>query len=195
MDYYSKYKKYKLKYLQIKKQLGGAFTYQYEDGWDAVQNRYTRWADFNSTDSGLIRTHQGPGILTLSSGLQINKSNMTQTGRNRVRRIRIKPVDDEANRILGMLRQYPSILNLDPSNRNFQYNLFDIFANDMINFMNISQGVPPDAYANLNLELYRAIIQLGIQLQNLTVNDIIGVIQAANQRELQVELQLERDFF
>ena len=65
----------------------------------------------------------------------------------------------------------------------------------MINFMNISQGVPPDAYANLNLELYRAIIQLGIQLQNLNVNDIIGVIQAANQRELQVELQLERDFF
>lgn len=195
MDYYSKYKKYKLKYLQIKKQLGGAFTYQYEDGWDPVQNRYTRWTDFNPTDSRLIRTHQGSGILTLSSGLQINKSTMTQIGRNRVRRIRIKPVDDEANRILGMLRQYPSVLNLDPSNRNFQNNLFDIFANDMINFMNISQGVTPDAYAYLNLELYRAIIQLGIPLQNLTVNDIIGIIQAANQRELQVELQLERDFF
>jgi hypothetical protein len=192
MDYYSKYKKYKLKYLQIKKQLGGAFTYQYEDGWDPVQNRYTRWTDFNSTDSRLIRTHQGSDILILSSGLQINKSNMTQIGRNRVRRIRIKPVDDEANRILGMLRQYPSILNLNANDEHFQYNLFTIFAGDLPNFMNISQGLTPDAYANINVNLYRAIIQLGIPLQNITINDIIGIIQAENQRELQRELNLAR---
>lgn len=195
MDYYSKYKKYKQKYLQIKNQIGGAIIYQYEDGWDASQGRYTTWTDYSSTDSRLIRTHQGQNILTLSSGIQINKTTMTQSGRNRVRRIRIKPVDDEANRILDMLRQYPSILNLNANDEHFQYNLFRIFTGDLPNFMNISQGLTPDAYANINVNLYRAIIQLGIPLQNITINDIIGIIQAENQRELQVELQLERDFF
>lgn len=195
MDYYSKYKKYKLKYLQIKNQLGGAITYQYEDNWSQEFGRYMTWTDYTSTDSRLIRQHQGTGVLTLSSGLQINKTNMTQFGRYRVRRIRIKPVDDEANLILGMLRQYPQILNLDSNHRYFQANLVGIFAGDMNNFMHISQGEAPDAYANRNVSLFKAIIELRLPLPNITVYNIIQIIQAENQRELQVDLELERDLF
>ncbi len=195
MDYYSKYKKYKQKYLQIKNQSGGAFTYQYEDGWSEELGRYTTWTDFSSTDSRLIRQHPDTGVLTLPSNAKIYKPTKTLIGLGKMRKIRVKPVDDEANRILGMLRQYPQILNLDPSDRYFQDNLFRIFAGDMDNFMNISQGEWPDAYANRNVRLYKAIIELGLPLLNITVNDIIQIIQAENQRELQMELQLERNFF
>jgi hypothetical protein len=196
MDYLTKYQKYKLKYKQQKNQLGGTFTYQYEDGWSPEFKTYTRWTDYTSEESRLIREHSDQSQLTLPSGVKIDKLMMQQIGRSNTRRIRIKPEDDQANRILNMLQRFPIILTKDPSDEMvLQAELFRLFTdpNNEHAFYELNQGDWPDAYASRNVSLYRAIIRLGKKIQNINLQDIMEVIESEHRRQAEIERQM-KDF-
>lgn len=195
MDYSSKYLKYKLKYKQQKNQLGGTYTYQYEDGWSPEFKTYTKWTDYTPEESRLIREYQGQGELALpTTGVRINKLMMLQIGRFNTRRIRIKPEDDQANRLLNMLRNFPQILTLTKYQNDehaLQGQLFEIFVNNQDLFSQLNPADFPDAYASRYVKIYQAIIRLGKPLELITIDDITSLIRQLQEIEEQADKKLK----
>jgi hypothetical protein len=66
MDYYSKYQKYKLKFLNLRKQIGG------EVGWQKKSEQYGNWEYYIPEESQIIEEHS-IGEFILPSNHVINK--------------------------------------------------------------------------------------------------------------------------
>jgi hypothetical protein len=196
MDYYSKYLKYKLKYKQECKQLGGTHTYQYEDGWSPEFKTYTKWTDYTPEESRLIREYQGQDELILkTTGVRINKSTMLQIGRSNTRRIRVKPIDDQANRLLNMLRHFSQILSKNPNDESvLQGELFEIFVNpnNLDLFIQLNPSDYPDAYASRNVKYFQKIILLNKSREMITLDDIKRIINQQDEEDRLSELKLDR---
>lgn len=191
MDYFSKYKKYKIKYQHLFQQVGGDITYQYEDGWNVEFRTYTKWTDYTLEESTLINTDSN--IISLPSGVTVDKNVMVQIGRVNTRKIRVKPIDDRANNLQNMIISFPAILTLPDTDR-LQGELFRLFAQPSATnlFMSINPGDYPDAYAARNVKYFQKIILLGKSKKVLTLDDIQRIINQQDQEDSICELKLDR---
>ena len=195
MDYYSKYQKYKLKFLNLRKQIGGAVIWQCE----IYENT---WVDYSHEDSQTIE--HGSGTFRLPSGHEIHKAQGahvgTQYGLNKrtgvksERPIRRIQIEDEADKLIIMIASFPEVLQLDSSNQHtLQGQLFDIFVDSgrQARFIQLNPGEFPDAYASRNVGLYQGIIQLKKPLEQITVEDIRTIISQYEAHQLRVSKETE----
>jgi hypothetical protein len=132
MDYYSKYQKYKLKFLNLRKQIGGTVI------WQCKINENT-WADYSHEDSQTIERNHGK--IQLPSGYEIHKAQGahvgTQHGFNKrtgvaserpIRRIQID--DTVAQKLLKTLRAFPVIFTYRVSRDDLRRHLSTLFTDN-----------------------------------------------------------------
>ncbi len=122
MDYYSKYKKYKLKFLNLRKQIGGAVIWQCEISPG-------NWINYNHADSQIIEN--GHGTFQLPNERRITKTSPSegvQIGLKNKRAIRRIIIEDKtvAQKLLETVRAFPVIFTYRGSS-DFRTNLSTIF--------------------------------------------------------------------
>ena len=182
MDYYSKYQKYKLKFLNLRKQIGGAIIWEYQ-----LDNG--SWLPYDPEESYFIEVNHGTFQLPITK-FMVNKDLGYQQGKVNRRPIRRSEVNEtEMNRIksefiakktIEILRSFPQILRLDPNMdiRIFEARCMEAFASNERTFKNTTT-VPRDQYASQHCELYRDIIRRGTPL---TIPAITALIEERNRR-------------
>jgi hypothetical protein len=192
MDYYSKYLKYKLKYKNLHKQIGGAFIWQYQLNEDT-------WQSYDPEESYFIEHHQGTFHLPISKFV-VNKEEFYQQGkanRRTIRRIHIN--DNEMRRFeeeyrvrktIAILQAFPQILRLDANQptHTFENSCTGFFNANLYAFGRITTETPA-AYAVQNSDLYAEIIRSGTPL---TTPDIRRLFALRRARAEEAE-RIERD--
>jgi hypothetical protein len=186
MDYYSKYKKYKLKFLNLRNQIGGAVIWQYQLRPGAMAgDDPANWAYYTSEESQIIEEH-GNGTFFLPSGFSITKINRDmgfQQGMFNKRNIKRREVNDmtmvrinDAYRFLKTIKMFPRILEQDPNNLNrLRSNLMDIFQTNGEVFMSLGWDFP-DAHTSYYIVLYQEIIRLRKPLEEINHGDILTLM-------------------
>lgn len=182
MDYYSKYKKYKLKFLNLRKQIGGAIIWEFQ-----LDNG--SWLPYDPEESYFIEVNNGTFQLPITK-FMVNKDSKYQQGKVNRRPIRRREVNEtEINRIkleftakktIEILRSFPQILRLDPNMdiRILDARCMEAFASNERAFKNITTE-PRDQYASQHSELYRDIIRHSTPL---TISAITALIEERHRR-------------
>ncbi len=158
MDYYSKYQKYKLKFLNLRKQIGG------EVGWQKENEAYGKWEYYTPEESQIIEEHS-IGKFILSSNRVINKVKkdfgyeqyFTEKNKKKsIKSIKIRRIANKGSfadessfeeRIVKTMRELPVIWTFtDPST--LRNNLISLFAKNS-QIINDIWG-NPDKFEDLN---------------------------------------------
>lgn len=124
MDYYSKYQKYKLKFLNLRKQIGGKV------GWQKENEAYGKWEYYTPEESQIIEEHS-IGKFILSSNQVINKVKedfgyeQYFTEKNKKKSIKIRRIANKGSfaeessfeeKIVKTMRELPVIWNFTDPN-------------------------------------------------------------------------------
>ena len=187
MDYYSKYKKYKLKFLNLRNQIGGAVIWQYQirPGAMVAEDDPANWAYYTSEESQIIEQH-GVGTFYLPSEFSITKINRDmgyQQGMFNKRNIKRREVNDitmvrinDAHKFLKTIKRFPRILEQDQNNLDrLRSNLMDIFNTNGEVFMSLGWEWA-DAHTSKYTVLYQAIIRLRKPLEQINHGDILTLM-------------------
>lgn len=165
MDYYSKYLKYKLKYKNLLKQIGGATIWEYQ-----LDDR--SWRPYDPEEIWFIEHHEGTFRLPIS-GFVVNKNEFYQQGKVNRRAIRRREInDDEFRRIeteaevrktIAILQAFPQIsqilrLNAGMAPHDFRGELHRIINSNDSAFRRITAAFP-DEYCSQNSDLFMEIVR------------------------------------
>jgi hypothetical protein len=143
MDYYSKYKKYKLKFLNIRKQIGGAIIWQFE-----VNPGTNIWVDYSAEESQIIERNSG--TFQLPSRYMINKVANAYVGKQYGKPNAVTGIRSERNirkiptllatQIFHTIQRFPQILTFNTYLPTFRNTLIHIFAMNKEEMDNIWGG-------------------------------------------------------
>jgi hypothetical protein len=188
MDYYSKYQKYKMKFLNLRKQIGGAVIWQYQISPD-------NWKDYNTADSLFIEKNDGTFQLLPSKYMitKINKYEGYQQGmynRRKIRRIKTetsllarqiiesKIIESKilAQKLLETIQNFPVMLTY--SEQNFDFDLVRLFSENKERINEI--WGQPDSFETEprnKSSLFREIKNGGIRLRGMNHIALLAFIQ------------------
>jgi hypothetical protein len=184
MDYYSKYLKYKLKYKNLHKQIGGAIIWEYQSDDGA-------WHPYDLEEIWFIERHEGTFQLPISKFV-VNKIELYQQGKRNRRTIRRREINNnemrrlntesQVRKTIAILQAFPQILRLDANmdSRLFENECMGIFRTNEHAFRRIT-AQPLDQYAAQHSDLYREIIRSRTQLN---INDMTRLFE---ERRVRVE--------
>ena len=190
MDYYSKYQKYKLKFLNLRKQIGGVIIWEYQ-----LDNG--SWQPYDPEESHFIEVNHGTFQLPINK-FMINKDLGYQQGKANRRPIRRRDINEnemlritnefKVKKTIQILQSFPLILQLDP---NLDSRIFDdrcagfFMANDRA-FRRITSEFP-DAYAAQHGDLYREIIRSRTPLNIADMTIFFETLRATAEEERRLE--------
>jgi hypothetical protein len=172
MDYTAKYLKYKLKFLNLRKQIGGAVIWQREG------DRPNQWVDFSAADSQFIERNHGTFQLpSMHMITKINRDTGFQQGKVRKRAIRRIIIEGKtlAQKLLETVRNFPAI---------WTYRNHDTFRNDLVSLFSKNAQIineiwgQPDSFETIpraNDELFKGIIT--VSNPSMTDDELLKLIE------------------
>jgi hypothetical protein len=194
MNYYSKYQKYKLKFLNLRKQIGGAVIWECE-----IYSNH--WEYYTPEESQIIES-SNVGTFKLPSKFTIIKNSSNtgfQQGLSNRRNIRRTIVNDrimerivEASRFLNTVKRFPDILSQDSNDLDMlRGSLMTIFNNDGGAFLRLGWDWS-DGHTAQYAVLYQAIIRLRKPLKNITLGDILRLMNVIFPMPSEQEIEQDR---